>query len=229
MKHQRSSPQTTTRRQSVATTTRPDHEHWRAARAAGWQHICGIDEVGRGPLAGPVMAAAVLIDESFSLPGIHDSKKLRPKQREQLAQQLREDPRVRWHVAAVSSEEIDSLNILRATHLAMERAVQGLVAQLDHEVDFCLIDGLPVPRFPYPHRAVVKGDALSLSIACASVIAKVTRDHWMAQQALAHPQYGFERHSGYGTPQHLAALRAHGPCVLHRRSFAPVANAIKTS
>jgi len=169
----------------------------------------------------------VLIDEDFSLPGIHDSKKLSAKQREQLAQQLQEDPRVRWQVAAVSNEEIDSINILRATHLAMERAVQGLVSQLDHSVDFCLIDGLPVPRFPFPHRAVVKGDSLSLSIACASILAKVTRDRWMAEQALLHPHYGFERHSGYGTPQHLAALRAHGPCVLHRRSFAPVAAALR--
>ena len=126
--------------------------------------------------------------------------------------------KVHWAVALVHVEEIDSINILRATHLAMRQAV----SQLQIEVDHCLIDGLPVPAFPWAHDGVVKGDGLSLSIAAASVIAKVTRDRWMQEAAREFPQYGFERHQGYGTPEHLAALRSHGPCRIHRRSFQPV-------
>lgn len=213
------------RRSSTDSASRscPDHRHWQEARAQGRQLICGIDEVGRGPLAGPVVAAAVLIDDSFSLPGINDSKKLGAKRREQLYHLLHRDPRVRWHVASASSEEIDALNILRATHLAMHRAVEGLMTEHRCQIDFCLIDGLPVPHFPLDHLGVIKGDSLSLSIACASILAKVTRDRWMMEQARLYPQYGFEQHSGYGTRQHLTALMNHGPCPLHRRSFAPVA------
>ena len=197
----------------------PDFTLEDALHARGLGCVAGVDEAGRGPLAGPVAAAAVILPAGFRDPGLDDSKKLSAKKRAALYQLLTEDPLVRWSVALASAEEIDTLNILRATHLAMRRAVEGLGVTPDH----CLIDGLPVRDFPLPHDAIVKGDGLSLSIAAASIIAKVTRDRMMREIDREFPQFGFAKHQGYGTKAHLEALRIHGPCCHHRRSFQPVA------
>jgi ribonuclease HII len=197
----------------------PDLALESALRARGLLRIAGVDEAGRGPLAGPVAAAAVILPQGFSCPGLDDSKKISAPRREKLYQALTADPSVTWAVATADCVEIDTLNILRATHLAMHRAVQALVPPPDH----CLVDGLPVRGLSLPHDAVVKGDGISLSIAAASIIAKVTRDRIMAEIDLEFPQFGFARHQGYGTKEHLEALRIHGPCRHHRRSFQPVA------
>jgi len=197
----------------------PDMEAEQEARQSGCRCICGIDEAGRGPLAGPVVAAAVVLPPGFSLPGLNDSKKLTARKREELYEALMNDERVQKSVAQASVGEIDRLNILYATHLAMSRAAQGL----PETPDFCLIDGLPVPNFPFPSRSIVKGDARCLSIAAASILAKVTRDRLMAELGKQFPQYGFECHAGYGTRAHLQAIETYGITVHHRRSFAPVA------
>jgi ribonuclease HII len=197
----------------------PDFSLENALRARGLATLAGVDEAGRGPLAGPLAAAAAVLPADFSCPGLDDSKKLSPRQRESIYQVLTGDPRVIWSVALASAAEIDTLNILRATHLAMRRAVEGLGVTPDH----CLIDGLPVRGFPWPHDAIVKGDGRSCSIAAASILAKVTRDRLMRELDAEFPQYGFAKHQGYGTKQHLEALRIHGPCCHHRRSFEPVA------
>lgn len=197
----------------------PDMQEEMDAYAAGCRCVCGIDEAGRGPLAGPVMTAAVILPQGYSLPGLNDSKKLTARKREELYAALMADARVLKCVARADVEEIDKLNILRATHLAMARAAQGL-PQLP---DMCLIDGLPVPGFPLPSRSLVKGDARCLSIAAASILAKVSRDHYMQELALQYPQYGFDRHAGYGTRQHMQAIQQYGITPHHRRSFAPVA------
>lgn len=190
-----------------------------AAYAEGRMRVCGIDEAGRGPLAGPVVAAAVVLPIGYELPGLNDSKKLTARKREQLFEELMADARVLKCVATATVQEIDELNILRATHLAMARAAQGL----PEPADFCLIDGLPVPGFPLPSANLVKGDARSLSIAAASILAKVTRDLYMCELAAQYPQYGFERHAGYGTKAHMQAIYKYGITPHHRRSFAPVA------
>lgn len=185
----------------------------------GIQRIAGVDEAGRGPLAGPVTAAAVMLPRGFSCPGLDDSKKISAARREHFYQILTSNQEIVWAVAYADREEIDRLNILRATHLAMARAVMALVPPPDH----CLIDGLPVRDFPFPHDAIVKGDSLSLSIAAASIVAKVTRDRIMREIDREFPQFGFAKHKGYGTKAHLEALRIHGPCRHHRRSFQPIA------
>jgi ribonuclease HII len=190
-----------------------------AYHARGLFMIAGVDEAGRGPLAGPVTAAAVVLPPGFTCEGLDDSKKLTARKREQLYEVITTHVEIRWGVAFVDELEIDRINILRATHQAMARAVKALKVAVDH----CLIDGLRVPKFRYPHDAIVGGDAKSLSIAAASVVAKVSRDRRMHAFAREFPQYGFERHMGYGTPEHLRALREHGPCRIHRRSFQPVA------
>ena len=195
--------------------------HERALRAQGWSCIAGIDEAGRGPLAGPVVAAAVVLPEKFRHRTLDDSKKLTERTREHLFAELTTHPTIRWACAIVEREEIDRINILRATHEAMRRAVTALIGAPDH----VLIDGLPVRPFPIAQTALVGGDALSFSIAAASVIAKVTRDRLMVEMGARHPGYDFAQHKGYGTPQHLAKLRAHGPCPIHRRSFLPVQQA----
>ena len=197
----------------------PDLALETALHARGLQRIAGIDEAGRGPLAGPVAAAAVILPLGFTCPGLDDSKKISPAKREVLYERLTTDPAVSWAVATADREEIDRLNILKATHLAMRRAME----LLDPPPDHCLIDGLPVKNFPLPHDGIIKGDGLSLSIAAASIIAKVTRDRLMAELDREFPQFGFAKHQGYGTKAHLEALRIHGPCRHHRRSFQPVA------
>ncbi len=197
----------------------PDLVHEHRWREAGYCRIAGIDEAGRGPLAGPVIAAAVILPEGYSLPGLDDSKKLTERRREKLYEQIMRDSEISWASARVDAEEIDHLNILRATHRAMALAF----SRLQPSADLALIDGLPVPDFPGEHRALVGGDALSLSIAAASIIAKIERDRLMREMAEQFPGYGFDRHKGYGTAAHLAALRELGPCPIHRRSFAPVA------
>ncbi len=181
--------------------------------------VAGVDEAGRGPLAGPVAAAAVILPLGYACPGLDDSKKLSASRREKIYHILTGDPAVQWALAFADCNEIDSLNILRATHLAMRRAVESLTPPADH----CLIDGLPIKGLHLPHDAIVKGDGISLSIAAASIIAKVSRDRVMREIDLEFPQFGFARHQGYGTKEHLEALRTHGPCRHHRYSFQPVA------
>ena len=186
---------------------------------SGMDPVAGIDEAGRGPLAGPVTAAAVILPCGYEHALLDDSKKLTARSRDLIYEELTSDPSICWGVAFAEVEEIDALNILRATHPAMRRAAMALSAR----PSFCLIDGLDVPGFPLDARGVVKGDGISLSIAAASIIAKVSRDRRMQELAEEFPVYGFEKHKGYGTKAHLEALREHGPCPEHRRSFAPVA------
>ena len=200
-------------------TTPPDMSEEQTAQREGYARVCGIDEAGRGPLAGPVVAAAVILPAGYELPGLNDSKKLTAKKREQLYAELMADERVQKCIAQATVQEIDELNILRATHLAMRRAAEGLPGG----VDFCLIDGLPVPGFPLPSRSLVKGDARCLSIAAASILAKVWRDHYMLELHREFPAYGFDRHAGYGTKAHMQAIHDHGVTIHHRRTFAPVA------
>lgn len=200
----------------------PDDSFEIAARQRGFRFVAGIDEAGRGPLAGPVSAAAVILPAGFRLEGLNDSKKLTEKARESIFTQISDSSEVRWGHSFAEAEEIDEINILQATHAAMARAVGKLA-----EADYALIDGRPVKDFPLPSEGIVKGDAKSLSIAAASVIAKVMRDRLMKEWDAKYPEYGFARHKGYGTKVHLEALRAHGPCPLHRRSFAPVVEAAR--
>ena len=200
-------------------TTPPDMSEEQAARREGFARVCGIDEAGRGPLAGPVVVAAVILPVGYELPGLNDSKKLTARKREQLYTALMQDERVQKCIAQATVAEIDELNILRATHLAMRRAAEGLPGG----ADFCLIDGLPVPGFPLPSRSLVKGDARCLSIAAASILAKVWRDHYMLELHREFPAYGFDRHAGYGTRAHMQAIHEHGVTIHHRRTFAPVA------
>lgn len=197
----------------------PSMEEEESARRAGCRMVAGVDEAGRGPLAGPVVAAAVVLPEGYVPDGLNDSKQLTERKREKLFDALMQDDSVLKGVACASVEEIDALNILRATHLAMARAV----AALPVPADFCLVDGLPVKGLPVPHRAIVKGDAKCLSIAAASVLAKVFRDRLMAELDREFPVYGFARHKGYGTKVHLDAIHRYGITVHHRRSFGPVA------
>jgi ribonuclease HII len=183
----------------------------------GFSFVAGIDEVGRGPLAGPVVAAAVILPAKTPVPMVNDSKKLSEKQRLELREALLALPDFQYALAEVSPEEIDRINILRASHLAMKLAMKKLP-----EVDFALIDGLPVPDFPMENRAVVKGDSKSASIAAASIMAKIYRDELMVKMAEKYPGYGFELHKGYGTSAHIEALKKLGPCEIHRKTFAPV-------
>lgn len=196
--------------------------HERKIRALGFSAIAGIDEAGRGALAGPVVAAAVILPEKFRHKRLKDSKQLLPERREQIYREVTSDERICWAVGIIDSVEIDRLNILRATHQAMRTAVAALRMQPDH----ALIDGLPVYPFPLPQTAVIDGDCYSLSIAAASVIAKVTRDVMMREFCARFPEYCFSQHKGYATELHVAKLHAHGPCPIHRRSFEPVAQPV---
>ena len=184
--------------------------------------MAGVDEAGRGPLMGPVVAAAVILDELNPIKGLADSKKLTALRREALYDEIRAKA-LCCSIALATAEEIDSLNILQATMLAMKRAVEGLRLK-PHKV---LVDGNRLPTLVILAEAIVKGDALVPSISAASILAKVYRDRWCTQFHLEYPQYNFAGHKGYGTAEHLAALRLHGACPQHRRSFAPVAEVLR--
>ena len=184
--------------------------------------VAGVDEAGRGPLAGPVVAAAVILDDLHPIRGLADSKVLSPRRREKLFDEIRAKA-LCCAIASASVEEIDRLNILQATLLAMQRAVEALRLP-PHRV---VVDGNRVPRLKVPVAAIVKGDAKVAAISAASILAKVQRDRWCHDLHAQHPQYGFATHKGYPTPEHLAALQRHGPCSAHRTSYAPVRAALE--
>ena len=180
----------------------------------GYNLVCGVDEAGRGPLAGPVCAAAVVLPKGLILEGVNDSKKLTEKKREALFDVITEQA-LDWSIAFATVEEIEEINILNAAMLAMKRAVE----ELKNPVDFAIIDGNRKPPLEIDCEAVVKGDAKSMSVAAASILAKVSRDRILRQYAVDYPQYGFEKHKGYGTKVHVEALKKYGPCEVHRPSF----------
>lgn len=182
--------------------------------AKGYKFICGVDEAGRGPLAGPVCAAAVILPQHIEIPGLNDSKKLTDKKRRELFPVICEKA-LAYGIAFSDEKEIDEINILQATYLAMQRAVE----KLSVKPDYILVDGNKIPEFGIPADYVIKGDSLSASIAAASVLAKVTRDDLMLEMAREYPQYAFEIHKGYGTKAHYAALTEYGPCPIHRLTF----------
>lgn len=187
------------------------------ARSCGYRRVAGLDEAGRGPLAGPIVAAAVILPRRFRLPGLDDSKLVPEAERERLCEAILRRA-VGVGIGRASAREIDAVNILEATRLAMRRAIAALAPP----PDFLLLDALVLPGLALPQRAIVKGDGLSLSIAAASIVAKVTRDRIMAEEHRRFPLYNFLVHKGYPTPEHLRLLAAHGPCELHRLSFGPV-------
>lgn len=193
----------------------PDYEFEKAAVNSGFSCICGVDEAGRGPLAGPVCAAAVILPEGAVIEGLDDSKKLTEKKREKLYDIIKQTA-VAYSVAYGTLEEIETVNILEATYLAMNRAIEGLTVK----PDFALIDGNRVPRgIKIPCETVVKGDSRSMSIAAASVLAKVTRDRLMLEYDKKYPEYNFKKHKGYGTKEHTELIKQYGPCEIHRLSF----------
>lgn len=192
----------------------PDYSYEQAALESGFSRICGVDEAGRGPLAGPVCAAAVILPLGTEIEGLNDSKKLSEKKREQLFDIIIEKA-VDYSIAYGSLEEIETHNILNATYLAMNRAINGL-----RNVDFALIDGNRIPKdIKVPAAAVVKGDGKSMSIAAASILAKVSRDRLMLEYDKKYPQYQFAKHKGYGTKLHTDLIKQYGPCEIHRLSF----------
>ena len=182
--------------------------------AQGYSLLCGVDEAGRGPLAGPVCAAAVILPAGLEIPGLNDSKKLSEKQREALFEPIKAAAKA-YGIAFATVEEIENLNILNATFLAMNRAI----SQLSPQPELALIDGNRNTGITVPSRCIVKGDSRCADIAAASVLAKVSRDHYMLEMAEKYPEYGFERHKGYGTKLHYEAIRQYGPCPIHRLSF----------
>lgn len=187
---------------------------WEIEDSLGLQVICGVDEAGRGPLAGPVCAAAVILPKHLQIPGLTDSKKLTDKKRRELFPIIQEQA-IAYGIGLASEQEIDEINILQATFLAMRRALD----QLSVRPEIALIDGNRETDFGLPVKTVVKGDSLSANIAAASILAKVTRDNLMVELAEKYPEYGFEIHKGYGTKAHYEALGTYGPCPIHRRSF----------
>lgn len=190
---------------------------WKLERdcwAKGHDLVCGCDEAGAGPLAGRVYAAAVILPRELAIEGLNDSKKLTPKQRDRLFDEIRERA-VAWAVTSVDATTIDEINILSARLLAMDRAIRAL----DPAADFALIDGNRDKGISCPHRTVIKGDSLSANIAAASVLAKVSRDRYMEEMTKVYPEYEFERHKGYPTKRHYELLRQYGPCPIHRKSF----------
>lgn len=182
--------------------------------AKGFTAVCGIDEAGRGPLAGPVVAAAVILPEDIQLPGVNDSKKITEKKREILFDFVKEHA-LAYGIGEASETEIDEINILQATFLAMRRAVEALQIP----ADYALVDGNRIQGLPVPAETVIGGDGKVLSIAAASILAKVTRDRYMRDMAAQYPEYGFEKHKGYGTKAHYAAIEQYGICPLHRKTF----------
>lgn len=195
----------------------PDYKYELQAQESGVNLVAGIDEAGRGPLAGPVVAAAVILGTNSAIQGLNDSKLLTPNQREKLFTEIKKEARA-INVSIVTAETIDRINILQATKLAMSRAVQGLEPQ----PELLLIDGPINLHIKIPQIPIIKGDQLSLSIAAASVIAKVTRDRIMEELHNRFPQYRFDRNKGYGTKEHISAIRKHGPCIEHRKYFGVV-------
>jgi ribonuclease HII len=198
----------------------PSYDMERALRDEGYAVICGVDEAGRGPLCGSVVAAACILPDGLDIPELNDSKKLTPKKRDKLFDLIKEKA-VAYGIAEGTVEEINELNILEADLLAMRRAIDGLHTPDGHpyKADIALIDGNIDRDFQIPARAVVKGDSLSMSIAAASILAKVTRDRMCEEMDKAYPQYGIAKHKGYGTKEHMAALREHGPSPIHRTKF----------
>ena len=191
-----------------------EHTMWEIEDSLGLHLICGVDEAGRGPLAGPVCAAAVILPEHLQIPGLNDSKKLTDKKRRELFPVIQEQA-VAYGIGLASEQEIDEINILQATFLAMRRALE----QLTVRPEIALIDGNRETDFGLPVKTVVKGDSISANIAAASILAKVTRDNIMMELAQKYPEYGFEIHKGYGTKAHYEALRTYGPCPIHRKTF----------
>lgn len=187
-------------------------------RNEGFSFVAGVDEAGRGPLAGPVVAAAVIFLDYTKVPQVFDSKQLKEKTRDELFELLTHSDDIIYAFAEVDNNEIDRINILQATHLAMRTAVD----KLSQKPDFVLIDGNPVKSMHYPNKSVVKGDAKCAAISAASIIAKVHRDRLMCKYAELYPEYGFEIHKGYGTAAHLAAIQQYGPCPIHRKTFSPI-------
>lgn len=185
-----------------------------AVHSMGYKAICGVDEAGRGPLAGDVFAAAVILPDGYILEGLNDSKKLTPKKRDALYEIIIKDA-VSYAIASASVEEIEKINIRNAAYLAMRRAIE----KLSPPADFALIDGDAVKELDIAHQCVIKGDAKSLSIAAASVLAKVSRDRYITELSDKYPQYNFAKHKGYGTKEHREALLKFGPCEIHRKSF----------
>lgn len=193
----------------------PDFSYENAAYENGYKFVCGVDEAGRGPLAGPVCAAAVILPENCEIEGLNDSKKLSEKKREMLFGIIKENA-VAYSIAYGTLEEIEQYNILEATYIAMNRAIDGL----SQKADFALIDGNRVPKgIKIPSVTVIKGDSKSCSIAAASILAKVTRDRLMLEYDKKYPQYLFAQHKGYGTKAHYEAIKQHGVCEIHRLSF----------
>lgn len=186
----------------------------RSVKKEGYSIICGVDEAGRGPLAGPVYAAAVILPEEIFIPGLNDSKKLSEKRREELFEIIIQNS-LDYAIASVDENRIDEINILNATFEAMNKAVNSLTLR----PDYVLIDGNRIKNMTIPHQTVVKGDSKSASIAAASIIAKVSRDRYISEMAFKYPQYGFEKHKGYGTAIHTQAILKYGPCPIHRKTF----------
>lgn len=184
------------------------------AKSKGYNAVCGVDEAGRGPLAGPVCAAAVILPENTIIDGVNDSKKLSEKKREALFDVIKSSARS-YCIAYATVEEIESMNILNATMLAMKRAVEGL----DVKADYAMIDGNRLPDLNIDSEFIIKGDAKSMSIAAASILAKVSRDKLLREYAKEYPEYQFDKHKGYGTKAHIEALKKYGPCPYHRMSF----------
>lgn len=189
-------------------------EFEKEALAKGYKAVCGVDEAGRGPLAGPVCAAAVILPEGVVIDGVNDSKKLSEKKRESLFDVIREQT-LAYSIAYATVDEIEEINILNATMLAMRRAIDGL----DIKADYAMIDGNKIPPIDIDAECIVKGDAKSMSIACASILAKVSRDRLLYKYAEEYPMYGFDKHKGYGTAAHREAILKYGPCPYHRKSF----------
>lgn len=189
-------------------------EFEKEALAKGYKSVCGVDEAGRGPLAGPVCAAAVILPEGMIIEGVNDSKKLSEKKRESLFDVIREQA-LSYSIAYATVDEIEEINILNATMLAMRRAIDGL----EIKADYAMIDGNKIPPIDIDAECIVKGDAKSMSIACASILAKVSRDRLLYKYAEEYPMYGFDKHKGYGTKVHREAILKYGPCPYHRKSF----------
>ncbi len=189
-------------------------EFEKEALAKGYKSVCGVDEAGRGPLAGPVCAAAVILPEGVIIDGVNDSKKLSEKKRESLFDVIREQA-LSYSIAYATVDEIEEINILNATMLAMRRAIDGL----DIKAEYAMIDGNKIPPLDIDAECIVKGDAKSMSIACASILAKVSRDRLLYKYAEEYPIYGFDKHKGYGTKVHREAILKYGPCPYHRKSF----------